>query len=318
MTWSKNCRPQAHAFCMIWRVLKIQSRKVSVQDGDMGRHRTYLLPQTRSLQLHMDKVSLKKKNPKAWLSDNYPSSKQEEIHMEIGNNGDIKPTPRPTQWATTKTQNPELLPMRERAQTPHRTPYLLGPAPERRAPKCPNDENQQSSCPVMHKLQRSERHLLKGPCIRLPAPLGPVQRQHIKLLIMWRRLTCLKCWPERQAPNLTHTSRNLPEHAPGMETGEAIFPLSLCCAPEHQNIQEGGFYTHLVPRSLWLWHGAAGAGGAGGPHDYLLWSLQICSHGIVIVHITQKGAYIPIFAGVATGHLNTTWIWLTREGLTRP
>lgn len=43
------------------------------------------------------KFLLKKKNPKAWLSDNYPSSKQEEIHMEIGNNGDIKPTPRPTQ-----------------------------------------------------------------------------------------------------------------------------------------------------------------------------------------------------------------------------
>lgn len=44
-------------------------------------------------------------------------------------------------------------------------------------------------------------------------------------------LLTLKSQPERQASNLTYTSRNIPEHSPGMDNGWChLYPLPLLCS----------------------------------------------------------------------------------------
>ena len=52
--------------------------------------------------------------------------------------------------------------------------------------------------------------------------------------------TCVKCQPEGQAFKLTHASRSLLEHSPGID---ALFALSLHRTPEQQHLIEGSLHT---------------------------------------------------------------------------
>ena len=52
--------------------------------------------------------------------------------------------------------------------------------------------------------------------------------------------TCVKCQPEGQAFKLTHASRSLLEHSPGID---ALFALSLHHTPEQQHLIEGSLHT---------------------------------------------------------------------------
>lgn len=95
--------------------------------------------------------------------------------------------------------------------------------------------------------------------------------------LIWKHLL------EGQSPNLTHTCRSLLEHPLGWTLAGTTFALSLCHAPEHSHLLEGSFFAVAAWGMPWL------------PGSGSQQSLCSCSHGIIIIGVTQKGAHTPFW-----------------------
>lgn len=115
----------------------------------------------------------------------------------------INPTPGTTTHKWVQMQKPKCLPEKQRVWTPHQSPQLLRPAPERQALKTSSFENQQGLCPQDPQGYSKWRKVLKRLiCVHTPTPGSRMEVADCKTLrhsVKEVYLLILKYWPEWQA-----------------------------------------------------------------------------------------------------------------------
>lgn len=102
--------------------------EVPVQDGDIRKSRTHLLPQPHWAYSYIWKNFLSKNLKSGWMMTTHWANKKKNTSKMVGEAG-MKPHHKPHHAAATHsaegTQNLELLPEELRVQNPHRASHML-------------------------------------------------------------------------------------------------------------------------------------------------------------------------------------------------